>query len=210
MTNRLISRTDRFRAASTGAGAVDWAAHHLTSDTRQARRLLFGADAWAEGAIDRVFHPQSLLRDLHRVTTPTLIFAGEDDERVHPSQSIMLYQALRQLGVETRLYLAPARAIPFRTCRTACSASMPSSTGMPGTRGPRPTTGSPCPSPETRKRGWRRRADRHGKRGVSDPAVVDGSDPRPYSPQRAQQPSATLVERAARRARSASKTGARQ
>lgn len=113
MTNRLISRTDRFRAASTGAGAVDWAAHHLTSDTRQARRLLFGADAWAEGAIDRVFHPQSLLRDLHRVTTPTLIFAGEDDERVHPSQSIMLYQALRQLGVETRLYLAPGEGHSF-------------------------------------------------------------------------------------------------
>ena len=113
MTNRLISTTGRFRAASTGASAVDWATHHLTSDTRGARRLLFGADAWAEGALEDVFYPQSLLRDLHRVTTPTLIFAGENDERVHPSQSIMLYQALRNLGVETRLYLAPGEGHSF-------------------------------------------------------------------------------------------------
>ncbi|MED5548335.1 MAG: S9 family peptidase [Pseudomonadota bacterium] len=113
MTNRLITTTDRFRAASSGAGAVDWAVHHLTSDTRQARRLLFGADAWAEGALETVFQPQSLLRDLYRVTTPTLIFAGENDERVHPSQSIMLYQALRNLGVETRLYLAPGEGHSF-------------------------------------------------------------------------------------------------
>ncbi|MEA1941110.1 MAG: S9 family peptidase [Pseudomonadota bacterium] len=113
MTNRLISTTGRFRAAATGASAVDWAMHHLTSDTRGARRLLFGADAWAEGALEEVFYPQSLLRDLHRVTTPTLIFAGENDERVHPSQSIMLYQALRNLGVETRLYLAPGEGHSF-------------------------------------------------------------------------------------------------
>jgi len=107
MTNRLITQTDRFAAAMSGAGAVDWAVHHLTSDVRGARRLLFDADVWAEGTYDRAFVPQSLLRDLHAVTTPTLIFAGEDDERVHPSQSIMLYQALRNLGVEVRLYLVP-------------------------------------------------------------------------------------------------------
>ena len=113
MTNRIISMTTRFKAASSGAGAVDWAMHHLTSDTRQARRLLFGADAWGEGELDRVFFPQSLLRDLHRVETPTIIFAGADDERVHPAQSIMLYQALRNLGVETRLYLAPGEPHVF-------------------------------------------------------------------------------------------------
>ena len=114
MTNRLITQTDRFAAAMSGAGAVDWAMHHLTSDVRGARRLMFDADVWAEGAYDRAFVPQSLLRDLHAVTTPTLIFAGEDDERVHPSQSIMLYQALRNLGVETRLYLVPGEEHSFR------------------------------------------------------------------------------------------------
>lgn len=113
LTNHLITRTGRFRAAMSGAGAVDWAAHHLTSDTRQARRLLMGADAWAEGALDSVFVPQSVLRDLHRASTPTLIFAGEDDERVHPSQSIMLYQALRNLGVETQFYLVAGEGHSF-------------------------------------------------------------------------------------------------
>ncbi|WP_417496082.1 prolyl oligopeptidase family serine peptidase [Maricaulis sp.] len=115
MTNRLITRTDRFAAAMSGAGAVDWASHHLTSDVRGARRLMFDAAVWDEGAYDQVFVPQSLLRDLHTVTTPTLIFAGEDDERVHPSQSIMLYQSLRNLGVETRLYLVPGEEHSFRT-----------------------------------------------------------------------------------------------
>ncbi|WP_339740297.1 S9 family peptidase [uncultured Maricaulis sp.] len=115
MTNRLITQTGRFAAAMSGAGAVDWAMHHLTSDVRGARRLMFGADVWAEGVYDRAFVPQSLLRDLHAVTTPTLIFAGEDDERVHPSQSIMLYQSLRNLGVETRLYLVPGEEHSFKT-----------------------------------------------------------------------------------------------
>ncbi|RKR03752.1 S9 family peptidase [Maricaulis maris] len=117
MTNRLITQTDRFAAAMSGAGAVDWAVHHLTSDVRGARRLLFDADVWAEGAYDRAFVPQSLLRDLHAVTTPTLIFAGEDDERVHPSQSIMLYQALRNLGVEARFYLVPGEEHSFSAPR---------------------------------------------------------------------------------------------
>ncbi|WP_417483212.1 S9 family peptidase [Maricaulis sp.] len=115
MTNRLITRTDRFAAAMSGAGAVDWAMHHLTSDVRGARRLLFGADVWAEGAYDRAFVTRSLLRDLHAVTTPTLIFAGEDDERVHPSQSIMLYQSLRNLGVETQFYMVPGEPHSFKT-----------------------------------------------------------------------------------------------
>ena len=107
MVNKIITETDRFAAAFSGAGVVDFAAHHLTSDTRATRRLLFDADVWEEDIYETVFQPQSLIGELHRVSTPTLIMTGEDDDRVHPSQSIMLYHALRRLNVETELYLLP-------------------------------------------------------------------------------------------------------
>lgn len=107
MTNKVITVTDRFAAAFSGAGVIDFATHHLTSDTRMVRSLLFGANAWDRLALEKVFSAQSLLPDLHQITTPTLIMTGEEDERVHPSQSIMLFHALRQNGVDTRLFVLP-------------------------------------------------------------------------------------------------------
>jgi len=107
MVNKLVTVTDRFRAALSGASAVDWASHHLSSDVRGPRRLLFGADPWEPGALERIYWPQSLLSDLHRIRTPILVMAGEDDPRVSPAQSKMLYHALRRQGVDTRLYLFP-------------------------------------------------------------------------------------------------------
>jgi len=41
------------------------------------------------------------------VKTPTLLFAGEGDQRVPMAQSLEMYRALKSLDVPTHLYVAP-------------------------------------------------------------------------------------------------------
>lgn len=114
ITNRLITVTDRFKAASSGAGAVDWPSMYLTSDTRWQRVEWFETPPYGTTARRDLYTDNSPLAALDKVRTPVLILAGEDDERVPSSQSIMLYRALKALNVETELYLAPGEPHNFR------------------------------------------------------------------------------------------------
>ena len=45
MTNKIITYTDRFKAASSGAGAINWISMYGQSDTRTYRTPWFGADS---------------------------------------------------------------------------------------------------------------------------------------------------------------------
>ncbi len=114
MTNRLITVTDRFKAAASGAGAVDWPSMYLTSDTRWQRQEWFVTPPYGSQARRDLYTEYSPLSALDKVTTPTLILAGQQDERVPWTQSVMLYRALEALGVETELYLAPREPHNFR------------------------------------------------------------------------------------------------
>lgn len=117
MTNRLITVTDRFKAAASGAGAVDWASMYLTSDTRWQRSEWFVTPPYGSDARRDLYTDHSPLSQLDKVKTPTLILAGAEDERVPWTQSVMLNRALRALGVETELYLAPREPHNFRELR---------------------------------------------------------------------------------------------
>jgi len=117
MTNKLITFTDRFKAASSGAGAVEWVSMYGESDVRYSRTMLFGGTPWQQNAPLDVYHSSSILKDMWKVTTPTIIFVGEKDKRVPPSQSMMMYRALRDAGVETELYIAPREPHSFRELR---------------------------------------------------------------------------------------------
>lgn len=107
MTNKIITFTDRFRAASSGAGAVNWISMYAQSDTRVYRTPWFGGTPWEEGAPIEQYVRDSPLFDMHRVTTPTLVLVGQNDARVPMAQSVELYHALRANGVPTHLYVAP-------------------------------------------------------------------------------------------------------
>jgi dipeptidyl aminopeptidase/acylaminoacyl peptidase len=117
MTNRLITVTDRFKAAASGAVAVDWASMYLTSDTRWQRSEWFVTPPYGSDARRDLYTDHSPLSQLDKVKTPTLILAGAEDERVPWTQSVMLHRALRALGVETELYLAPREPHNFRELR---------------------------------------------------------------------------------------------
>lgn len=114
MTNKMITYTDRFKAASSGAGAVDWVSMYAQSDTRVYRTPWFGGTPWEEDAPLERYLADSPLTEIYKARTPTLIFVGEADERVPMPQSIELYRALRANDVPTHLYVAPGQGHGWR------------------------------------------------------------------------------------------------
>jgi dipeptidyl aminopeptidase/acylaminoacyl peptidase len=82
MTNKIITFTDRFKAASSGAGAVNWIGMYAQSDVRTYRTPWFGGTPWQEDAPVDVYWDHSPLKDISNVTTPTLVMVGRNDLRV--------------------------------------------------------------------------------------------------------------------------------
>ncbi len=117
MTNKIITYTDRFKAASSGAGASNWISMYAQSDTRIQRTPWFGGTPWQEDAPIDLYWGHSPLKDIYKAKTPTLVLVGEKDERVPPPQSVELYRALKANGVETRLYMAPREPHVWRELR---------------------------------------------------------------------------------------------
>ncbi|MCR9222677.1 MAG: prolyl oligopeptidase family serine peptidase [Hyphomonas sp.] len=114
MVNKLITHTDRFKVASSGAGASDWLSMHGESDSRFARQFIFGGTPWQRDAPRSRYAQDSPLRNVWRVTTPTVFFVGEDDRRVPPTQSILMYRGVRSTGTPTALYQASNEPHNFR------------------------------------------------------------------------------------------------
>jgi dipeptidyl aminopeptidase/acylaminoacyl peptidase len=107
MTNKIITFTDRFKAAASGAGAANWVSMYAQSDIRAFRTPWFGGTPWQKDAPIDVYWSHSPLKDVAKVTTPTIFFVGEKDPRVPMPQSIEMYRALKSNGVPTHLYVAP-------------------------------------------------------------------------------------------------------
>jgi dipeptidyl aminopeptidase/acylaminoacyl peptidase len=107
LTNKMITFTDRFKAAASGAGAANWISMYAQSDIRAFRTPWFGGTPWQAGAPIEVYWNNSPLKDVANVKTPTIFFVGERDPRVPMPQSIEMYRALKANGVPTHLYVAP-------------------------------------------------------------------------------------------------------
>jgi dipeptidyl aminopeptidase/acylaminoacyl peptidase len=104
LTNWLITQTGRFKAAVSGAGAVEHAATWGNDD------LTFD-DAWYLGGApweaQKNYNDQAALWQMNRVTTPTHIVAGESDVRVPVLEAYLLERALHTLKVPSALLLFP-------------------------------------------------------------------------------------------------------
>ncbi|MGE0461669.1 MAG: prolyl oligopeptidase family serine peptidase [Vicinamibacterales bacterium] len=107
MTNKIITFTDRFKAASSGAGAANWISMYAQSDNREFRTPWFGGTPWQADAPIDLYWEHSPLKDVAKVKTPTIFLVGEEDPRVPLPQSVEMYRALRSNGVPTHLYVAP-------------------------------------------------------------------------------------------------------
>jgi dipeptidyl aminopeptidase/acylaminoacyl peptidase len=107
LANKLISMTSRFKAAVSGAGVANWTSLYAQTDLRAQRTVWFGGTPWQKDAPIATYWEHSPLRDVAKVTTPTLLFVGENDARVPKEQSIEMFRALRSNGVPTKLWIAP-------------------------------------------------------------------------------------------------------
>ena len=117
MTNKLITFTDRFKAASSFAGAANWISMYAQSDTRLRRDLWFGGTPYDANAPFDAYWNHSPLKDVARAKTPTLFIVGENDPRVPMAQSVEMYRALKQHNVPTRLYIGPREGHGFGELR---------------------------------------------------------------------------------------------
>lgn len=107
MTNKIVTFTDRFKAASSGAGAANWISMYAQSDHREFRTPWFGGSPWQANAPIDLFWDHSPLKDVAKVKTPTIFLVGEQDPRVPLPQSVEMFRALKSNGVPTHLYVAP-------------------------------------------------------------------------------------------------------
>lgn len=114
MTNKLITETGRFKAASSGAGAADWLSMVGQSDVWMSRTPQFGGTPWQQHAPVQVYRDQSVIQNAWKVTTPTVFYAGEDDRRVPSNQGLLMYRGVKAAGVPTELYLAKGEPHNFR------------------------------------------------------------------------------------------------
>ena len=117
LTNKLVTMTTRFKAASSGAGVADWQSMYAQSDTRDNRTPWFGGTPWQKNAPITMYWNNSPLKDAANVKTPTLFFVGENDARVPLPQSVEMYRAIGSHGVPAHLYVAPREGHQWQELR---------------------------------------------------------------------------------------------
>lgn len=105
LTNHVITKTDRFKAAATGASAALYVVNYGHDMYQRWWEQELGLP-WEPEARE-IYERMSPLNRVDRVTTPTLILGGEIDWNVPIINSEQLYLALRRLGVETQLVVYP-------------------------------------------------------------------------------------------------------
>lgn len=104
LTAWAIGHTDRFKAASVGAGITDLVSQAGSMDLPDFIPLYFGGEAYER--FNALFD-RSPLHYAAAIRTPTLFQHGVEDERVPFGQSMELFTALSRRGVPTVLAAYP-------------------------------------------------------------------------------------------------------
>jgi dipeptidyl aminopeptidase/acylaminoacyl peptidase len=105
LTNHVITKTDRFQAAISGASEVLYVVNY-GHDHYQRWWMQELGPPWQPEA-RAIYERMSPFNRVERITTPTLVMGGEEDWNVPIINSEQLYLALKQLGVETQLVVYP-------------------------------------------------------------------------------------------------------
>ena len=105
MTSFAVTRTDRFKAASMGAGLPNLVSMVTTTDIGEyIVAHMDGAEFWED--YDE-YERHSAMYRIANVKTPTQVIHGENDLRVPFTQGQEFYRALGRLGVPTEMVVLP-------------------------------------------------------------------------------------------------------
>ncbi len=99
-----ITQTDRFKAASIGAGVYDWTSEYGPGFNNDVRLWHIGGTPWDNA---EAWRNQSALTHVNNIVTPTLLIHGANDTTDTEQQSMMFFTAIKDLGK------APVRYIKF-------------------------------------------------------------------------------------------------
>jgi len=104
LTNYVIASDQRFKAATSGAGASNFLAGYGTDQYIRDYEMELGKPWEKPEAWMKVSYP---FFQSQRITTPTLFVVGEKDFNVPALNSEQMYQALKSRGVDTKLIIYP-------------------------------------------------------------------------------------------------------
>jgi dipeptidyl aminopeptidase/acylaminoacyl peptidase len=104
MTSFAVTRTDRFKAASMGAGLPNLVSMVTTTDIQDYLVGHLDAEFWDDY---EAYERHSAMYRIANVTTPTQVIHGENDLRVPFTQGQEFYRALQRRGVDTEMLILP-------------------------------------------------------------------------------------------------------
>ena len=105
MTAWVITQTSRFKAAMVGAGLTNMWSMYGTNDIPSVLISYFGGIPNAKTL--PLYLDRSAMSHIDKVTTPTLILHGAEDERVPVGQAQELFRGLKDRGKPTELVFYP-------------------------------------------------------------------------------------------------------
>jgi dipeptidyl aminopeptidase/acylaminoacyl peptidase len=104
MTNWLITQTTHFKAAVTGAGAVEHVGNWGNDDTTFDDAYFLGGRPWEA---PQRYYDEAAIFQIDKARTPTHMVAGADDIRVAVLEDYLLEHALYSLGIPNKLLVFP-------------------------------------------------------------------------------------------------------
>ena len=104
MTSFAVTRTNRFKAASMGAGLPNLVSMTTTTDIGDYLVAHMGGEFWNDY---EEYEKHSAIYRIANVTTPTQVIHGANDLRVPFTQGQEFYRALQRRGVPTEMVVYP-------------------------------------------------------------------------------------------------------
>lgn len=103
LTDYVVTKTDRFKAAISGASETNYLANYGTDHYQYEWETELGLP-WQNRELWMRLSPWF---SVEKITTPLLLLCGSDDQNVPLLNSEQLYQALKRLGRRTELVVYP-------------------------------------------------------------------------------------------------------
>lgn len=111
LTNYIITQTNRFQVACSGAGIWNWMSDFGTSIYGFFDEFYFIKSPWENF---QNYWNESAISGAGKIQTPTLITTGDADRVCATSQSYELYRSLVWLGIPTELLVFPGEEHVFQ------------------------------------------------------------------------------------------------